>query len=351
MRLGYAMGKGSRILRLDMLRGFAIWCVVFAHPIKVPSDIELWIYSFHMPLFFMISGATFRFEKYDSLKGCIVDQAKKLLLPYACLYVVSIPFWYLSRVVFGSTKYVLQDQFLGILFAEPRISPMPNGALWFLPALFLTTVFYWYFNKLSREKRGNIVGYIVLCFLIGTCMYKFKHVSWVWHIQSIPMMIVFYHLGHEFIDCLKRTDGVLVKVVHSRYAALIAILAIAIGTWAAFANGKISMYGNQYKTVFLALLSSCGIGFGLSVMFMNLPIIRLFDYAGKRSLIFFGFHVPIMRFLENWDVTEVFFSSRPLWVALATVLILYPVAYIVDRWLPFLVGKGYRKREIAIGKD
>ena len=54
----------KRIEYIDALRGFAIFLMVVGHVIPnlylnkqmVLPNLNLWIYSFHMPLFFTISG-------------------------------------------------------------------------------------------------------------------------------------------------------------------------------------------------------------------------------------------------------------------------------------------------------
>ena len=340
------MSASKRIDWLDMLRGFAIVCVIFGHPTKVPSDIELWIYSFHMPLFFMISGATFRGGKYDSLGSCLADQAKKLLVPYVCLYLVSIPFWYINRCLFGSSKYTVMDQLPGILYGDANISPMPNGALWFLPALFLTSVVFWFLYDLDRRGKISLSASIIWCFLLGICIAKFTHVSWVWHVQCVPILLVFYYLGHHFMDAISRLKdkGFFSSDVYLNWVVFAAIACIAIGTWAAFANGKISVYGNQYKTMALALLSCLGISAGLLMLFMNCPIIKPLDYIGRNSLAFFGFHVPVMRFLENVPIPHVSLISHPLWIAAFTLLLLFPITHAVTRWVPILIGRLPRRR-------
>ena len=52
----------NRILWLDALKCFAMFLVIWGHVIQygvtdyLENDIHIGIYSFHMPLFFMVSG-------------------------------------------------------------------------------------------------------------------------------------------------------------------------------------------------------------------------------------------------------------------------------------------------------
>ena len=60
---------------IDIIKGIGIFLVVFGHVIQ---DIYI-INSFHMPLFFVLSGATLC---YSTKGSSISKRAKRLLVPY-----------------------------------------------------------------------------------------------------------------------------------------------------------------------------------------------------------------------------------------------------------------------------
>lgn len=333
----------QRIAWLDMLRGFAMACVIIAHPINIPSDIEMWIYSFHMPLFFMISGATFRYNKYDSFAQCCRDQAKRLLIPYVVMYVVCVPFWILNRRILEGSDTSPWNLIIGFLTANESLGTMSNGALWFLPALFLTSVTYWLLTYLHEHGKVNIAGSIAVCFLLGLFLTTCIDAAFPWHIQCIPMITVFYFMGHAGMTAIRDHQATLASIGDSAVAALCVAL-LAAGTWAAFDNGKISVHSNSYGTLALALIGIVGISGGLTLMFMRLPVIKPLDFIGKQSIIFLGYHVPVMRFFEFCPVTADFSEHNSLWLSMACIVILFPIAYLIDRFAPFLAGKIRRRR-------
>lgn len=81
------MSERNRIVGIDSLKGFAILTVVFGHCIDWILKAEIYpnfnqilyvlfnfIYSFHMPLFFMISGLLFWYSKvYSRFKIKVID--------------------------------------------------------------------------------------------------------------------------------------------------------------------------------------------------------------------------------------------------------------------------------------
>lgn len=313
-------------------------CVIIAHPLNIPADIEMWIYSFHMPLFFMISGATFRYDKYASFTQCCFDQAKRLLIPYVVMYTVCTPFWILNHIVFGDSETSPWNLILGFLTANESLGTMSNGALWFLPALFLTSVVFWFLTDLHERGKVNIAGSISACFLLGMLLTTYIDSAFPWHIQCIPMITVFYFMGHAGMTALHKHQNTIAAIGNTAMA-MTSITLLAIGTWAAFANGKISVHSNSYNTFALALMSIVGISGGLTVMLMKLPVIKPLDFIGRQSIIFLGYHVPIMRFFEQCPLTAEFSENNPLWISLACIAILFPIAYLINRFMPILAGR------------
>lgn len=80
----------SRLLWPDVLKSFAIFLVILGHVSSVydsrgySSPIALWIYSFHMPLFMMLSGMFFKYSLKKDFKTLLIDKSRLLLLPLLC---------------------------------------------------------------------------------------------------------------------------------------------------------------------------------------------------------------------------------------------------------------------------
>ena len=78
--------SNKRILYFDALKFFAIWLVVLGHYLQeidcgsVGSYTNQVIYTFHMPLFIMISGF-FAQKGEPSFRNLIIKKTTTLLLP------------------------------------------------------------------------------------------------------------------------------------------------------------------------------------------------------------------------------------------------------------------------------
>lgn len=83
------MAQSSRLTALNSLRGFGILLVVLGHTSQFAGLVH-WIFSFHMPLFFIISGMLFHERQFlDSFK----KKVARLLIPYLFFGIVTFAYW------------------------------------------------------------------------------------------------------------------------------------------------------------------------------------------------------------------------------------------------------------------
>ncbi len=77
----------SRMLWPDVLKSLAVFLVILGHVSSTydsrgySSPLALWIYSFHMPLFMMLSGMFFKYSLKKDFKSLLIDKSRLLLLP------------------------------------------------------------------------------------------------------------------------------------------------------------------------------------------------------------------------------------------------------------------------------
>lgn len=130
----------------------------------VLHSIKNFIYVFHMPLFFFISGYLFAYKK--GLKGkqygnFIKKKAWRLLLPYFVFNIIFLfPKLLVSNFIVDKVEISL-GYFLSILLT-PRLNVW--GHLWFLFALFILFVFapLWDFIIKKNKKIIWIITFILL---------------------------------------------------------------------------------------------------------------------------------------------------------------------------------------------
>lgn len=146
----------SRIEWVDVAKGLGIFLVVLGHMPMIPEMIRLWIFSFHMPLFYFISGYLFK-DKSVKLPFWVIvkKKAKGLLIPY-CLY----------SAVFILTDFLLLAGGLPhMLYSFERFLSGQGGydILWFLFSLFVVEALFSFIYKYSGKYWKIIVLLLVMC--------------------------------------------------------------------------------------------------------------------------------------------------------------------------------------------
>ena len=159
----------ERITYLDSIRGFAILLVIVGHMIQfnfvdgVESPIFNIIYSFHMPLFFFLSGCTtFLSEKGRGGIDSILKVGHLVKKKFLALIVPSMC-WTMLIPLFFSADYSFDK---GISY------------FWFLNTLFAISLF-WIFRSFLYNycHRSKFVDIFFVSLLIGLFLFGIKRVS------------------------------------------------------------------------------------------------------------------------------------------------------------------------------
>lgn len=141
----------SRIHYIDTVKGVGILFVIMGHHWVGADALRGWISSFHMPLFFMITGFLLanRNKIYKNVKQLVNEKARTLLYPYFTFSML-VFIWYILFYVILPNK---PEESIQCVFIK-TITTYGYHALWFLPTLFFSTILFLLINK--RKKAGLI---------------------------------------------------------------------------------------------------------------------------------------------------------------------------------------------------
>lgn len=140
---------------VDIAKGIGIILVVVGHACcpELPHAI---IYSFHMPLFFFLSGLFISRQCEKGFSIYLKKNFKSLLLPYLYFNIFSIAFHYVMSMIFH--KELLQgsvfDNIIGI-FVGMRWGSSYHHVLWFLPCLFFAKLIVYPICRFRLFKIGG----------------------------------------------------------------------------------------------------------------------------------------------------------------------------------------------------
>ena len=105
----------KRLTYLDMVKGFGILLVILGHTYPDSNSIKIWIYSFHMPLFFIISGILLNHTNTEDkdIKSIIISKFKSLIIPYIFFELLAIFIWMiLNEFTLNALRWNIIDSLL-----------------------------------------------------------------------------------------------------------------------------------------------------------------------------------------------------------------------------------------------
>ncbi len=155
---------------VDQLRFIGIIAVILGH---IASPFSSFIYSWHMPLFFMISGFFLDQRRQKPISEIISNDFKRLMIPYFIFSFFGLLVEWVKRVILNRDELDFWHEIGSILFRMdyPSLQNHYGFVLWFLPALFFSRMLYSIIFGLPVIGRAGGVFAVLSLFLIS---FKFK---------------------------------------------------------------------------------------------------------------------------------------------------------------------------------
>lgn len=273
----------NRLDFLDVAKGILIITVVISHS---NSFLAQYMYWFHMPAFFFISGVLFK-EDFN-----IKDQLTKFFIPYFLFSLIDIFLGFLTYPQDMSFK-----NFILYFYRHIYSGKAIGGVFWFIPILFFTKLI---FNVLKKNFRNVYIAILIIGLYTIAHVYSIRCIPEtiveindsyykLWDFDVLPLALTYYAIGYylkNFIYILNSKIAFLISLI----ASLIYIkLNSSIGFYY-YLNMKFSYFKFPILDLLVpALFTSLIISFSYTVK----DYVKLLKYAGKNSLIIMYLHKPI----------------------------------------------------------
>ena len=179
----------KRIEYIDVAKFLGMVLVIFTHAFK-ECHFVAFIFAFHLPLFFFLSGMTLKVDNV-SFGDFLVKKLKRYIVPMFGLGLLGVLFEHL-------VKYILNIDFNwdSVLIGVGRIiNQTRTFAIWFLPSLFFSNLMVFGLHRLSR---GNVflTGLLTLPVLgVGIIFNLYHNISFVWNFDAALFGLPFSYFG------------------------------------------------------------------------------------------------------------------------------------------------------------
>ncbi len=174
-----------------MLKGFGILLMVLGHMWFNHLNYETYIYAFHMPLFFVISG--YLYKTPANLGASVKKKMRTLLVPYFFFGLLYYAIWMFRHYQPGGDWVT---HLRGVLLISVDDVPY-ESALWFLMALFWAWLFFVLLERFIKDEWIRAVVIIVLSF-IGSMWGKTMPFLLPWGWQNAMAILVYFWLGNTY---------------------------------------------------------------------------------------------------------------------------------------------------------
>lgn len=318
--------SSCRIDWVDWMKAIGMYLIILGHFYSVG---EKFIYVFHVPLFFVISG--FLTKKESDERVFWRKLWYNLVIPMLLMAVANFVYHSILQLFMGAFSFV--DCYW---FVRNTVFGMVSGfdMLWFVYTLIVLKIFYQY--CLSTKLFYSLIPVM----LVLAYIYHNVGHSTTLFILNEPNSFInictaypFFALGLMSRDYKNMLNGLSNKIKLISFVACGLLLIALCGTY----NGYVGMYCADYGgNIFLFLLGAVAgtvMIWAISKLLGNAP--KAIVVISRGTFVILGFHKMLI------DLVRAFLSPSFLDIVFAMLIILLfiPIILTIEKYLPLMAGK------------
>lgn len=336
-----------RISWIDNLRWLWIILIVMWHSFFPESSLLVkYLFSFHVVLFFFLSGYLYNDEKHNDIIVFVKNKLNRLIVPFIAFNIIMFSYYKFAHVAFGTEYNVSLNQFIKWLLYWIYIPSHPDFVLanvptWFLVSLFMVSIYYFVINKFIKNRYYRIALLFIFSILI---FIESKTITFrlPWSMEVSVMATLFYWLGHSFKNEITK----FVSKINYYYLLLIPIL-----VWINLYSPSSTNFSTNFYWTNYPIFLIDGITWTLTFLIISKLIWenKILSFLWKNSVIVLGMEwikfLVLMQIIRFSFGQLVFEKSYLIWFVqlISTFVVLFPIIFIVNKYLPFLLGFNGKK--------
>lgn len=183
----------DRIKYLDVAKFIGIFCIYLGHFGDMAGNAYGFVFAFHVPLFFFLSGCAENFSKDIPVSKYIIKNIKNILIPCYIFALTAL----LMVTIDNNTHAEVMSRFMEILKGCIRNRYLASG-LWFLTCLFIVKNAFYVIKKVFKFKWLILIMCVVLYCVAQLIMDPRPIINphMLYNIDSACYYIIYYALGY-----------------------------------------------------------------------------------------------------------------------------------------------------------
>lgn len=267
--------RSTRIEWVDISKGIGTIFVMYGH-CYLDSRYNFWIYSFHMALFFFLSGYTFNADR-TNYASFVYKKIRTILIPYVFIAAVTI-IYEKSQAMLHIRDYSITSVIIKYLLQQRYT------VLWFLTCLYLgEQIIYVFYTHVSVYKHLIwLIISAVFC-LLFFMIRRFIGINMIWNADLAVLAGSFISLG-----VVTRHFGLLNSLLENKWTTLVSLLLSIICSYCNYKYfAVVDWYTNSFGNIGLFVVASIS-GIVTTISFsintgIKYPIRTGLLYLGKYS--------------------------------------------------------------------
>lgn len=289
----------NKINWIDNLKAFGILAVILGH---ITSPFGQFIFSWHMPLFFIVAGFFIKFNL--SSKDFFVKDFKRLMIPYFLFSVIALAVEIFKRIVLHREPLDYLEELQGIFLWMDMTSLINTYAflLWFLPTLFFARVTLVFINRYIH----TIVSQLLIVSILFVCSF---YINIPFGFDNAMNALLFVFIGSIFFRFYQ--DSKILYILPF----------LLVGLYFTFGIPILDMASKNYESVFINLIWS------LSIIGSFILMLKYFNYQNKiltlwggNTMLLFIVH-PYTNNIAHLIVEKVYFGDWYLKLFISLILL------------------------------
>ena len=331
----------KREVWLDNIKFIAMLLVVVYHtPPRYDTAHEVALFNMGAPVFFFAAGYLFNIARQKNFLSVLKHRARQILVPSTTFFIIFYALW----LVVGRRMAGPEEQAIGTLTPLWQfIQGKPDvvlGPFWFLACLFTMQLIYY-------PIKRYLSGYwpLVVAVVLSLSLFVIPPLPWVtyWNLDRALLYMPIYAVGN---CCRPLIDKFTFNTPSRSFLwCILAVLGLGFLIYAPVHINKEVAYILAPEAVILVLPfytavckwlggSSAVNGFARVVAITSITYLALQNYLIGVIKIIAG-KVLGTAILDESILLKVV-------IALVVMVLLYPLAIIIDRYFPILLGKKSR---------
>lgn len=336
----------KRVEWVDNIKFICIFFVMISHLECTPDILTHFFEPFFLTAFFFVSG--YVYKEQNKLYVLLGKKAKALLVPWLIFSIFNI----ITSQIISFNEHLSLKTELALNMLQIRGL---SDRMWFIAALFVAHIPFYFFVKNFKTKVRLIISTIMLllCYMysqyVDGSIFPWGTNKLPWHLEYIFVINFFMILGYEYRNMWEEKSSILYNKVNGIIFGFGYIILLAIK----FILDTRQVNFFAVSTLLTTVLQLIGILLCIIISKL-LPYNKWISYIGMNTLIYYGLHGKVESLIETVLRKAGIYQSAcinivegiivGIVIVIIVLIILILPTWIINKYFPFVVGKWYKKK-------